>query len=34
MPLYRFTKLMLVAPVDLFSGRELYGRNLIACVLF
>ena len=32
MPLYRFIKLMLVAPVDFFSGRELYGCNLIACV--
>ena len=34
MPLYRFIKLMLVAPVDFFSGRKLYECNLMACVLF
>ena len=36
MPLYRFIKLMLVSPVDLCSGRELHGCNLIAgvCVRF
>ena len=32
MPLYRYIKPMLVAPVDFFCGRELYRRNLIACV--
>ena len=32
MPVYRFIKLMQVAPVDFFSGKELYGCNLIACV--
>ena len=32
MPLYRFIKLMLVAPVDFFSRKELYGCNLIACL--
>ena len=38
MPLYSFTRSMLVAPVDFFSGRKLYGCNLIAsgcvCVYF
>ena len=32
MPLYRFIELMLVVPVEFFSGTELYGCNLIACV--
>ena len=32
MPLYRLIKLMLVAPVDFFSGRKLYGCNVIARV--
>ena len=32
MSLYRFIKLMLVAPVDFFSGRKLYECNLIACL--
>ena len=32
MPLYRFIKLMLVAPVDYFSRRKLCGCNLISCV--
>ena len=34
MPLYRLVKLMLVAPVDFFSRRELYGDNLVASALF
>ena len=35
MPLYRFIKLVLVAPVDFFSGRELYGCNcLLVCMCF
>ena len=33
MPLYRFIRLMLVAPIDFFSGRKLYGCNrLLVCV--
>ena len=32
MPLCRFIKLMVVAPVDFFSVRELYRCNLIACL--
>ena len=32
MSLYRFIKLMLVAPVDFFNGSGLYDCNLIACV--
>ena len=32
MPLYRYIKPMLVAPVDFFCGRKLYRRNLIAFV--
>ena len=33
MPLYKFIKLVLVAPVNFFlCERELYGCNLIACV--
>ena len=32
MALYGFIILMLVALVDFFSRRELYGYNLIACV--
>ena len=32
MLLHRFIKLMLVAPVHFFSGRDLFGCNLIACV--
>ena len=34
MPLCRFIKQMLVAPVHFFSGKELYGGNLIVSVGF
>ena len=35
MPLYRFIKLILVAPVDFFSGGNLCGCNrLFVCVCF
>ena len=35
MPLYRFIKLVLVAPVDFLSRRKLYGCNrLLVCMCF